>query len=302
MTNSFNASLYGITVLIWGTTWIAISYQVGTVAPELSVGYRFVIAAALVFVWALILRQSLRFAWRTHLLLAAMGFCLFSVNFYLFYQAAAYLTSGLLAVVFSTASVMNIVNGRILLGRRSEPRTLLGALLGICGVALMFWPEVQSFDLADAGVAGLLLSLGGTFCFSLGNIASARAQAQGLPVISCTAWGMAYGALAMCTLALVNGAELTLDPRPAYVISLLHLAVFGSVLAFGAYLTLLGRIGADRAAYATVLFPLVALAISTVVENYVWTPAALVGVVLVLAGNFLVLLRPGAKVRRAAAE
>src|SRR3546814_5216439 len=98
--------------------------QVGVVAPELSVGYRFAIAAALVFVWALTTRQRLRFGWRTHGLLAAMGLCMFSFNFYFFYLAAAFLTSGLLAVVFSMTVVLNIVNGRLFLGRRASPRTL----------------------------------------------------------------------------------------------------------------------------------------------------------------------------------
>lgn len=288
----FNASLYGTTVLIWGTTWIAIKYQLGVVSPELSVAYRFALAALLVWLWARLRGHRLRFDGRTHLLLVVMGACMFCFNFYCFYLAAAHLTSGLLAVVFSTAAVMNIVNGRILLGRRSELRTLLGAGLGILGVAALFWPEVRSFDLGDSGMIGLLLSLAGTFCFSLGNIASARAQGAGLPVLACNAWGMAYGAAIMLAVALLGGAPISFDPGFAYVASLLYLALFGSVIAFGAYLTLLGRIGADRAAYATVLFPLVALAISTVVEGYVWSAAALLGVALVLAGNLLILTRP----------
>ncbi len=298
----FNIFLYGTTVVIWGTTWIALKYQVGSVAPELSVAYRFAIAAALVFAWALFSRQRLLFGWRVHLLLAVMGACMFCFNFYFFYHAAAFLTSGLLAVVFSMAVVLNIINGRVLLGRRAAPRTLVAAALGLAGIGALFWPEVRSVDLADAGTQGLLLSLAGTLCFSLGNMASARAQTQGLPVVSCNAWGMAYGAVIMFALALVSGTPLTFDPRLAYVTALLYLAVFGSVFAFGAYLTLLGRIGADRASYATVLFPLVALAISTVVEDYSWTPAALVGVVLVLAGNLLVLLPSRRREPQVAAE
>lgn len=298
----FNLGLYALTVLIWGTTWIAMKYQVGVVAAELSVAYRFVIASAVVFLWASALRQRLFFPARTHLLLAAMGLCMFSFNFYFFYLAAAYLTSGLLAVVFSMTVVLNIINGRLLLGRRATPRTLVAALLGVAGIAALFWPEVERFDLADSGTLGLVLSLAGTLCFSLGNIASARAQMQGLPVISCNAWGMTYGALAMTLLALAGGAPLAFDTAPPYVVSLLYLALCGSVIAFGAYLTLLGRIGADRAAYATVLFPLVALAISTVVEGYDWTPPAFLGVALVLGGNLLVLLQPRRPLPQAAGD
>ena len=301
-----NLGLYVATVLFWGTTWIAMKYQVGPVAPELSVAYRFTIAASVVILWALAARQRLRFPLRAHLLLAAMGLCMFSFNFYFFYQAAAFVTSGLLAVIFSMTVVLNIVNGRILLGRRAAPRTLAGAVLGVAGILMLFWPEVRGFDLggigADEGGLGLLLALAGTFCFSLGNIASARAQMQGLPVLSCNAWGMAYGAVIMYALALLGGAPFVFDTRVTYVSGLLYLAICGSVLAFGAYLTLLGRIGADRAAYATVLFPLVALAISTVVEDYHWTPLAITGVALVLAGNLLVLLRPPAPAPRAAGD
>jgi drug/metabolite transporter (DMT)-like permease len=302
----FNLGLYGATVLFWGTTWIAMKYQVGPVAPELSVAYRFTLATVVVFLWARLTRQRLGFGLRVHGLLAAMGLCMFSFNFYFFYQAAAFVTSGLLAVVFSMTVVLNIINGRILLGRRAAPRTLAAAALGVAGIVVLFWPEVSHFDLAgvgaDDGSLGLLLALTGTLCFSLGNMASARAQMLGLPVLSCNAWGMAYGAAAMYLLALIGGAPFVLDSAPSYLAGLFYLALCGSVLAFGAYLTLLGRIGADRAAYATVLFPLVALAISTVVEDYAWTPTALAGVALVLAGNLLVLLRPRGARPQVAAE
>jgi drug/metabolite transporter (DMT)-like permease len=126
---------------------------------------------------------------------------------------------------------------------------------------------------------------------SLGNILSARNQRFRLPVIQSNAYGMGYGALALLLFSLGAGKEFGFDVSVAYIGSLLYLAVLGSIVAFGCYLTLLGRIGADRAAYVTLLIPIVALCISTVFEGYCWTGYALTGLGMVLIGNVMVLKR-----------
>jgi drug/metabolite transporter (DMT)-like permease len=288
-----NALLYAGTVLIWGSTWFAITFQLGTVDPALSVAYRFALAAAVLFVYCALTRRRLRFGVEEHLFMLLQGTLLFGVNYLLFYQATGYLTSGLVAVIFSTVIVMNIVNGALFLGTRVQGRVLLGAGIGLVGIVLVFLPELTAFDLSDKGAFGLLLSIAATFSASLGNILSARNQRRAIPIIQTNAYGMTYGALLIFGYALAAGAPLAFDPSPAYIISLGYLALFGSIAAFGCYLTLLGRIGADRAAYATLLFPVVALAISTVFEGYRWTAYGLTGMSLVLIGNFLVLSRPG---------
>lgn len=284
-----NYFLYGATVLIWGSTWYAIKLQLGTVAPDLSIAYRFAIAAALLIAFCLATGRSLRFAPRQHLFIAAQGLFLFSLNYWFFYYGTFYLTTGVVAVVISLIVPMNMLNGALLFGSRVEGKVLGGAGLGLAGLVLVFRHELTVLDFTSGPVIGLGLCIVATYSASLGNMASMRNQRAGLSVIGVNALGMAYGAAFMMAVALLRGVPLAFDAQPVYIGSLLYLAVFGSILGFGFYLTLIGRIGADRGAYASVLFPVVALAISTVLEGYVWSASALAGVVLILAGNLLAL-------------
>ena len=146
-------------------------------------------------------------------------------------------------------------------------------------------------SLTDKTIIGAAFSLSGALMASFGNMVSHRAQGQGIPVLQANAWGMAYGAATMAVFTLFSQVPFTYDPAPEYTISLLYLSIFGSILAFGSYLTLVGRIGADKAAYAAVLFPVIALGISTLFENYQWTSRAVFGFALVLLGNYIVLSR-----------
>ena len=293
-----NNLLYAATVLIWGSTWYAIKMQLGVVDPDLSVAYRFIAAATVLIAFCLATGRSLRFAPRHHLFIAAQGLFLFCLNYWLFYYATFELTTGVVAVVFSLIMLMNILNGAVLFGARVEPRVLAAAGLGLIGLVLVFWDDLAVLDFTSGPMVGLGLSIVATYSASLGNMASLRNTRAGLPVIPVNALGMAYGAVFMTILALLRGAPLSFDLSPGYVGSLLYLAIFGSVLAFGFYLTLLGRIGADRAAYAAVVFPIVALIISTFMESYVWTAPALFGVALILGGNILAVAKPKTGARK----
>jgi len=286
-----SASLYLASVLIWGSTWFAIKFQLGVVAPEVSLVYRFAIAALILVLFCLSTRRSLRYTARQHGFIALQGLFLFSTNYLVFYWATELLTSGIVALMFSTVILMNIVNGAIFIGARVSVRVIVGAGFGIAGIAAIFWAELSSVENDADTWRGLWMCLIATWFASLGNIISARNQAQRIPVVQSNAWGMAYGTLIMAVYALAGGASFDFDPSPAYGISLLYLSVFGSILAFGSYLTLIGRIGADKAAYAAVLFPVIALGLSTLFENYHWTPRAIFGFALVLLGNYIVLTR-----------
>jgi hypothetical protein len=174
-----NLSLYAVTVLIWGSTWLGIKFQLGEVDPLVSVVYRFSLASILLALWCGIRGLPMRFARRDHLFIALQGACLFAVNYWLFYLAEVHLTSGIVAVMFSTIVFWNILNGRIFLKTPVRANVICGACLGITGIGLVFWPELSSFSLADDGFKGFVLSMAATLMASFGNILSARNQRHG---------------------------------------------------------------------------------------------------------------------------
>ncbi|MBT7950744.1 MAG: DMT family transporter [Gammaproteobacteria bacterium] len=287
-----SANLYLVTVLIWGSSWYAIKFQLGVVEAEISLVYRFLLASVILLLFCLVSKRSLRFSPSQHLFIFLQGLFLFSTNYLIFYWATGLLTSGIVALLFSTVILMNIVNGVIFMRQTVKPQVVIGAMFGITGIAAIFWSEVAGMENDVASWKGLLLCLLATFSASLGNILSARNQKNNLPVVQTNAWGMAYGALIMAAYAFYQGSSFSYDLSISYSVSLLYLSLFGSVFAFGSYLTLIGRIGADKTSYTAVLFPVIALSISTVFEGYHWTLAAMFGFSLVLIGNYLVLKKP----------
>jgi len=292
-----NALFYLLTVLIWGSTWLGIKFQLGVVDPMVSVAYRFALASTLLLLWCLVRRMNMRFCLRDHAFMLLQGVLLFALNYLCFYQAELYVTSGLAAVIFSSILLLNIVNGALFLGSPINGKVVFGGGLGLVGIVLVFLPEISHFSLDNHGVRGVVLCLLATLLASWGNITSARNQKNRLPIIQSNAYGMGYGALLMFIMALISGKEFVIEMTPAYLGSLLYLSVFGSTVAFGCYLSLIGNIGADRAAYSTLLFPLVALGISTIWEGYQWTGASLTGVSLIVVGNFFILTRKKAVVK-----
>jgi len=287
-----NALLYLTTVLIWGTTWIAIKWELGAVPIAQSIAARFMLAALVLFAILALKGRVRRPRGEALRLVLAQGLCLFCFNFLCFYQATRWVPSGLVAVVFSTATLWNAVNARLFFGQRLAPRVLAGGALGLFGIALLFWPQIVAQSFSPSELLGLALALLGTLCFSLGNMLSSRLQRLGWVPLETNAWAMLSGASILLLGSLVFGPPLVWSESPRYLGALLYLAVPGSVIGFTAYLMLVGRIGAERAAYATVMFPLVALNVSVWLEDYHWTTPALLGVVLVLAGNLLVFMKP----------
>ena len=292
-----NALLYFITVIIWGSTWLAIKFQLGVVPPTLSIVYRFTLAAGILWIYSTIRRLPMRFSLRQHAGMVLQGFFLFSLNYILVYLAEGYLTSGLVAIIFSSIVITNALFSTIFLKDPIRPRVLLGGLIGLFGLVLVFWPELISFDLSTGRALGLILAVCASLSASLGNILAAYNQRSGLPVLQSNTLGMTYGTVFTVLLVLFQGTELTFDPSASYILSLVYLALFGSVIAFGTYLTLLGRIGPDRAAYVFILYQIVALSLSTLFEGLSWNLLGVLGVLLILAGNVIAVTRMSPKTK-----
>ncbi len=291
MLSGINGVLYGITILIWGSSWIMIKFQVEVVSASISVFYRFFLAAIILQCLCLIKRQKNVYELREYIFIAIQGFCLFAVNYWLFYLSAEYLTSGLMALIFSTIVVMNMINGRIWFGTTINLKMVFGAMMGISGLTLVFWPEIQWEDSNYNMFKGLLLAFVATYFSSLGNIVSLRNQKKGIPVFYSNAYAMTFGCLTMLMITMITNEPWNFSWNSQFLLSLVFLSVFASVVGFWCYLTLLGRVGADRGAYATLIFPIVALSISTVFEGYQWSLIAISGVVLILLGNYIILKR-----------
>jgi drug/metabolite transporter (DMT)-like permease len=288
-----NLGLYLASVSIWGSTWLAITYQLGRVPPEVSVAYRFALASMILFAWCLARGLRLAFTWRDHLWMAAQGALLFGINYVCVYLAEGQISSGLVAVAFSLIVFLNILGARVFFGTQAKLSMLAGAALGVGGVALVFLPEFRAAAGFDRSARGLTYAVASTFSASLGNLVASRNQRQGLPVVQLNTFGMMYGALFVALYAAAAGRTFSFDGSAGYLLSLGYLALFGSVLAFGAYLTLVGRIGAGRAGYTGAAIPIVALLLSTLFEGLRWQAYMVLGIALCVCGNVLVLRRRG---------
>ena len=286
-----NTALFLVPALIWGSTWHAITWQLGTVAEEVSVTYRFAAAALLLALGCVATRRSLRFSLRDHAFLAGLGLLMICVNYNFIYWAERIVVSGLVAVVYSTIVFMTPIGMRIAFGVPLQPRIFVAATLGVSGVALLFLPELKAAGQGGSVAFGIALVLAAVAACAAGNLIAVRNHNAGIPTIPGTAWAMAYGTLFAAAVAWVNGAAWTFDARPGYVLSLAYLAVFGSVVAFVTYFTLLKRVGAGPSSYIAVATPVIALLVSTLFEGYRWTWVAGLGVLLAVLGNWLA-LRP----------
>ena len=281
--------LFSIPTLIWGSTWLVITFQLGVVDPLVSVFYRFLLAAIILFIYCNIVKMNLKYTAKQHLFMAIQGAFLFGINYWLVYEAEVHLKSGLVAVIFSTIIFLNIFNGLIFLKSKIRLNVLVSALIGFVGIILVFKDHLLEFNFSSDKSSALILAFLSVVVASLGNITSAYNQRNKLPVVQTNAYGMLYGSLLMLILVFILGKPVNFDISFQYISSLIYLAVFGSIIAFWSYLTLLGKIGADKSAYVMLVFPIIALLLSTMFEEYTWSLFALLGVALITTGNFLML-------------
>lgn len=292
------AILFSTVALAWGLTWYAIRLQLGATPDIVSIFWRFLLSAALLWPALLALGLVRRVRLRQHRWFALMGLCLFSGNFLMIYGSEHDVPSGLVSVVFCMSTVFNAFNLWIFEGVRPSRRVLIGSVLGIAGVAALFGEQILQTHGGTATVRGVCLALGGTFAFSLGNLASRRATADGTSLPNAFVRAMSWGTLYLGIVTLCAGHSFAVPLTAEWLGALAYLVVIGTLAGFGAYLALVARIGPSRAAYTTVISPLIALTLSSLLEGYAWTPAALAGVPLILLGN-LVIFAPVARRRGA---
>lgn len=296
-TNTQNYLLYGVTSFIWGSTWYAIHMQLGTVPPMWSIVYRFALAGLILLAYCLVTRMNLRFSRRQHFFMALQGLLLFSVNYIVYYYASGYLVSGMIALIFALIVMMNIINCRIFFKTPISTRVVVAGLMGFIGLILVFWSQsgewlaqasTQAGGMTDLWV-GIALAIWGTFIASLGNMAAVYNKKLEIPIVASNALGILYGTFFTLIFAAVSGQTPVFDFSWGYIASLLYLSVVGTVVAFGTYIVLISRIGADKGGYVFVTTPIVALLLSTFYEDFHWSVLTVLGVLAVMGGNLLVL-------------
>jgi len=278
-----------ICTLAWGTTWYAITLQFGVVDPVISVVYRFALAALLLFAWCLVRGESLKLTRAQHLFAFGVGFSTFTINYTLVYWAEERVTSAVVAVVFASMAFLNLVGFRLAFNQRPAALAWAAASLGVAGVVLLSWEEIAGAQFGARAIAGVGLTLAGVVAAVIGNIYARRGEMAGATVAASTGWAMAYGAAALALCALAAGKTWAFEMTWEYGLSLLHLAVNGSVVAFLLYFGLARRRGYATASYVSALTPPVAMLVSTLFEGKTWGMLALGGIVLVLIGQMLLL-------------
>ena len=279
-----------IVTLVWSSTWLVIRDQLGVVPPSWSVSYRFTVGAATMIVYALLTRQSLRLSREGWGIAAVVAVTQFVLNFNFVYRAEQYVTSGLVAVVFALLVVPNAVFGRIFLGQGLSWRFVMGSLVAGAGIMLLFVHELAADTHGKGSTAlGIGLTLVAILCASTANVVQATAAARRSPVVAVIAWAMALGAGVNALWAFVSVGPPAFDPRTGYVMGILYLGMVGSALTFPLYFRVVQAIGPARAAYSSVVIPVLAMALSTVFEGYRWSLLAASGGVLTLAGLVIAL-------------
>ena len=276
--------------LIWSSTWIVIKGQLGTVPPIWSVSYRFLLSAAAMFGLARLAGVDVRLDRRGHGLALLLAVLQFVLNYNLVYAAELYVTSGLVAVVFALLIVPNAALARLFFGAKVGARFLLGSGIALAGVALLFVQEVRAAGPAPHAVlVGLGFTLAAVLGASGGNVMQLLEAVKTRSIAAMLGWAMLYGGLIDAALAWLLYGPPVFEPRLSYWLELLYLSIVASALAFWLYYRIIRAVGPARAAYSSVLIPIVAMAISTIAEHYVWSPIAIAGGLLAIAGLVIAL-------------
>jgi drug/metabolite transporter (DMT)-like permease len=283
------AQLFAACIAIWGSTWLAITFQLGRVAPEASVFYRFLLASLLIFAWSAVRGVRLTLRAHEHPWVALQGVLMFSASYLFVYYAEAHVVSGLVAVGYSASPLLAMLGMRALFGTPMTRPVIGGSLLGIVGITFVYWPELARWKAGGDAALGTVFTVLAVVLSSMGSLAAHRNHEHDYPLWPSMAWGMLYGSLFSLAATLLMGKPLTFEPSPAYILSLLYLSILGSIVTFAAYLTVMKRVGAARAGYIGVMTPVVALVISAAFEGFRWHILTFVGIAVTVLGNVVIL-------------
>ena len=279
---------FGIVTLIWGSTWIVIAGQLGTVPPTWSVTYRFLIGGVAMLVYGAVTRQPLWLDARGMGFAALIGLTQFVLNFNFVYRAELHITSGLAAVIFALLLVPNAVLARLFLGQRMGRQLVLGSAVAMSGVALLFLHEIRRDPSSTSEVLlGVGITLLAVLSASAANILQATRTARDYPMVALLAWAMLLGAATDGSFAFATVGAPVFDWRWSYVAGVLYLGIVASALAFPLYFGVIRIIGPAKAAYSSVIIPVLAMLLSTIFEGYRWS--LLAGAGALLAGFGLVI-------------
>lgn len=280
-----NAFYFILCTLIWGSTWLAINFQIGhELAPTYAVGVRFLLAACILGLFCLFSRKDMRFTRQQHAQFLLVGIFFYALDYGFLYAAQQHIVSALLALMSSSVIYFNVVLRRIFLGKTVRLEVVVGATLGLLGIAAIFAPELRKVSLGAGLGFGLLFAFCSFFSAAIGNVISESTLSK-VPVVQMNFYTMLYGSVVVLFALQVTQTPFVLPQATSFYYALLYLSLFGSVFAFGCYMKLIQNIGSDKAAYVVLLYPLVALVLSTFFEGYQWSALAGFGVILVLFGN-----------------
>ncbi|MBC7714239.1 MAG: DMT family transporter [Rhizobacter sp.] len=288
--NSRNILLFSVCSLIWGTTWFVIKFQIDSTSPVAGVFYRYVLAAVMMFaINILFIKKTLRYPLANHKFFLLQGLFNFCLNYILTYISEKQISSGLVALTFTALIYFNMFGMKVIFKKEISRNVIYGAILGFMGIVLLFWKELVNFNADRMTIYGIVIGIVATSFASIGNMFAYKNHQLKIPVMTFNAWGMLYGACFSLIIGLATHQSFVLPLTKSFMFSLTYLAFFGTVVAFWAYQTLVGTIGADRAAYTSIISPVIAIVISSFFENIVFTPQLYAGMILCFLGNLLAL-------------
>lgn len=288
--NSRNILLFAVCSLIWGTTWFVIKFQIDSTSPVVGVFYRYLLAAIIMLIINIVfIKKTLKYPFANHKFFILQGLFNFCLNYILTYISEKYINSGLVALTFTALIYFNMFGMNLIYKKVISRNVILGAVLGFVGIILLFWREIINFNADRVTIYGIFIGVVATLFASAGNMFAYKNHLMKVPVMTFNMYGMIYGALFSFIIALTSGQSFSLPMTSTFLWSLTYLSFFGTVVAFWAYQTLVGTLGAERAAYTSIISPVIAIVISIIFENVLFTPQLLAGMIFCFAGNLLAL-------------